>query len=102
MERDRLGRRRQPNQERGLRPLHPPLPREWISKAIRVAMPREDWSRFEAMVQRTDIDESTLARANGIVLSRMIHATTTPPGPGPLDWMDWERMKTLRLLRSAV
>ena len=38
MERDRLGRRRGPEQERGLRPLHPPLPEAWVSKALRVAM----------------------------------------------------------------
>ena len=40
MERDRLGRRRSPEQERGLRPLHPLLPEEWVSKALRVAMSR--------------------------------------------------------------
>ena len=52
MERDRLGRRRSPSQERGLRPLHPLLPEEWISKAIRVAMSESDWARFTALVDR--------------------------------------------------
>ena len=39
MERDRMGRRRSPEQERGLRPLHPPLPELWTSKALRVSDP---------------------------------------------------------------
>ena len=29
-------------------------------------------------------------------------AAQASPAPGPLDWMDWERQKTLRLLRSAI
>ena len=45
----------------------------------------------------------TLARANGLVISRLLDtAARAQPAPGPLDWMDWERQKTLRLLRSAV
>ena len=51
MDRDRRGRRRQPDQERGLRPLHPLLPGQWTSKALRVAMSAEDWARFEALVR---------------------------------------------------
>ncbi len=52
MERDRLGRRRRPEQERGLRPLHPLLPEEWASKALRVAMSESDWAELEALVTR--------------------------------------------------
>jgi hypothetical protein len=103
MERDRRGRRRQPNQERGLRPLHPPLPRQWTSKALRVAMSREDWTRFEALVRGVVPHAPTLPQAHGIVISALIDASSTRrPAPGPLDWMDWERQKTLRLLRSAI
>jgi hypothetical protein len=104
MERDRRGRRRQPNQERGLRPLHPLLPRQWTSKALRIAMSQEDWSRFEAMVRSVAPQAPTQARAHGIVISCLIDQAAPPPrpGPGPLDWMDWERQKTLRLLRSAM
>ena len=103
MERDRRGRRRRPDQERGLRPLHPPLPRQWTSKVLRVAMSRDDWEKFEAIVGALAPREPTLARANGLALSRLIETATNPrPNPGPLDWMDWERQKTLRLLRSAV
>ena len=103
MERDRRGRRRQPDQERGLRPIHPRLPGQWTSKAIRVAMSEDDWSRFEVLVHSVASHAPTQARAHGIVLSRLIDRTAPPcPAPSPLDWMDWERQKTLRLLRSAV
>jgi hypothetical protein len=99
MERDRLGRKRSPEQERGLRPLHPPLPEEWISKVLRVAMSESDWARLEALVARHAATASTQARAHGLVLSHLLHAVPLPePEPGPLDWMDWERRKTLRLL----
>ncbi len=99
MERDRLGRRRRPDQERGLRPLHPPLPEEWISRALRLAMSESDWARFEALVRDLGRGEQTQARAYGTTLSRLIHSVPAPqPEPGPLDWMDWERRKTLRLL----
>jgi hypothetical protein len=99
-DRDRLGRRRQPLQERGLRPLHPPLPEEWVSRALRVAMPEADWQRFEAAVGRLGTGATTQARAYGMTLSRLVQAEAPPP-PGPLDWMDWERRKALRLLRPG-
>jgi hypothetical protein len=104
VEKDRLGRRRRPNQERGLRPLHPPLPRQWSSKVLRVAMSREDWAQFDDLVQSIAPEAPTQARANGIAISRLIEkaAEHPRPVPGPLDWMDWERQKTLRLLRSAI
>jgi len=99
MERDRLGRRRSPEQERGLRPLHPPLPEEWISKALRVAMSESDWERFSALVDRFSSLAPTQARAQGLVISSLLNAASAPqPDPGPLDWMDWERRKALRLL----
>jgi hypothetical protein len=101
MQRDRLGRRRSPLQERGLRPLHPPLPEEWISKALRVAMSETDWARFDSLVTRYRAMASTQARAHGMALSGLLHGAGPPePEPGPLDWMDWERRKTLRLLVS--
>jgi hypothetical protein len=99
MERDRLGRRRSPLQERGLRPLHPPLPEEWISKALRVAMSESDWTHFASLVARYSTAAPTQARAHGMVLSVLLHSDPRPePEPGPLDWMDWERRKALRLL----
>jgi len=109
MQRDRRGRRRQPNQERGLRPLHPLLPSQWSSRVLRVAMSQEDWAHFEALLSGVAPHASTQARAHGIVLSCLLErapapALTSPPrpAPGPLDWMDWERQKTLRLLRLAM
>ena len=99
MERDRLGRRRSPLQERGLRPLHPPLPEEWISKVLRVAMPESDWIHFESLVARHAAITPTQARAHGRAISELLHTGRRPePEPGPLDWMDWERRKAIRLL----
>ena len=69
MERDRLGRRRSPEQERGLRPLHPPLPEEWTSKALRVTMSEADWSRFESLARSLAPAAPTQARAYGLALS---------------------------------
>ncbi len=80
------------------------MPGQWTSKALRVAMSREDWDRFEALVRAASAQAPTRARAHGIVISRLIE--NAPPGPrpapGPLDWMDWERQKTLRLLCPAI
>jgi hypothetical protein len=99
MERDRLGRRRSPKQERGLRPLYPLLPEEWVSKALRVAMSESDWSEFERLVALCASRAPTQARAYGIALASLLQARPRPePVAGPLDWMDWERRKTLRLL----
>jgi hypothetical protein len=83
------------------------LPERWVSKALRVAMSQDDWERFDDLVRDAGREPgaSTLARANGLALSRLMdEAEAARPAPGPLDWMDWERQKTLRLLRvrSAV
>ena len=99
MERDRIGRRRRPDQERGLRPLHPPLPDEWISKALRLAMSDDDWMRFEALVRTLAPHAPSQARAYGQAVSALVRSAAPSPEPsGALDWMDWERRKTLRLL----
>jgi hypothetical protein len=100
MDRDRRGRRRRPEQERGLRPLHPLLPPEWMSRALRVAMSADDWARFEALVNEAAMRTPTQARAYGEAISRLIRERPRPV-PGPFDWMDWERQKALRLLRPA-
>ena len=102
MERDRMGRRRTPEQERGLRPLHPLLPELWTSKALRVTMSEADWSLFESLVRSLAPAAPTHARAYGLALSTLMHSATLPPvEPGPLDWMDWERRKIMRLLLSG-
>jgi hypothetical protein len=75
------------------------LPEEWVSRVLRVAMSEADWAHFEALVARCVPMAPTLARAHGLVMSRLLQPVTRPdPEPGPLDWMDWERRKTLRLL----
>ena len=67
-------------------------------------MSEEDWARFEDLVRRATAQThpETQARAYGLVLSRLLDAAQSRTDPGPLDWLDWERQKTLRLLRSAV
>jgi hypothetical protein len=85
MERDRLGRRRHPEQERGLRPLHPLLPEEWVSKALRVAMSESDWAELESLVARCSGPAPTQARAYGMVLSSLLNRLVPPePEPGKL------------------
>jgi hypothetical protein len=102
MQRDRMGRRRQPEQERGLRPLHPLLPEQWTSKAVRVTMSEADWARFESLARSLAGSAPTHARAYGLTISALMHSANLPrPEPGPHDWMDWERCKTLRLLLSG-
>ena len=99
MERDRKGRRRQPDQERGLRPLHPVLPEQWTSKPLRVAMSESDWARLEAKVREVAPHEAHTGPSRGHTSSHLMNQSPEPaPEPGPLDWLDWERRKTLRLL----
>src|SRR3954463_3245167 len=90
VEHDSLGRRRLPDQARGLRPLHPLLPCRWLSKVIRVAMSQEDWAQFGALVRRASSQSPTQARAHGVVISGLIEeaaVSRSRPDPGPLDWM---------------
>ncbi len=80
--------------------MHPLLPPAWMSRALRVAMSAEDWERFDALVLEASAVASTQPRATGTAISRLIH-DRAGSAPGPTDWMDWERQKTLRLLRKA-
>jgi alpha-galactosidase len=63
-------------------------------------MSAEDWLRFEALVVEASTGTPILARAYGEAISRLMNAQHSPV-PGPTHWMDWERRKTLRLLRAA-
>jgi hypothetical protein len=79
------------------------LPECWTSRAVRLAMSEADWARFEALVERLAASAPTQARANGMTISHLMReAGGRRPEPGPLDWMEWERRKTLRLLKFAV
>lgn len=82
--------------------MHPTLPDRWESRALRVAMSEEDWTRLESLVRRVEADQPTRARALGAALSHLIRSedNATPPESGRLDWLDWERRKTLHALRS--
>jgi hypothetical protein len=83
-----------------LRPLFPPLPEAWQSRALRVTMSADDWARFDSLARALAAAAPTRARAYGLAISALMHSLKTPrPEPGPLDWMDWERRKILRLLR---
>ena len=62
MERDRRGRRRQPDQERGLRPLHPLLPRQWTSKARWGAEEKLPSDFFERLQNALGCDAVLFAR----------------------------------------
>ncbi|MEW4567776.1 hypothetical protein AB1L88_07905 [Tautonia sp. JC769] len=100
MQRDRRGRLRRPEQTRGLQPMHPALPDRWESRALRVAMSEDDWHRLESLIRRIASDEPTQARALGATLAYLMnHEAAAPAEPGPLDWLDWERRKTLQTLR---
>jgi hypothetical protein len=96
---DRRGRRRQPGQERGLRPLYPELPPSWLSRVIRVAMPAERWTVLDHLVAAVRPDAGTGARAAGQVLMHLMDgAGHAAPRAA---WLDFERDKGLRLLRAS-
>jgi hypothetical protein len=71
-----------------------------MSRALRVAMSNDDWARFDALVIEASGRTPTQARAHGEVIACLIHECPRT-NPGPSHWMDWERQKTIRLLRPA-
>jgi len=95
--RDSRGRRRTAGQERGLRPLFPELPGEWISRAIRIAMPARSWAELDARVSAVRPGTVTGARAAGEVLIALMSAEARL-GRSAGDWLDFEREKAWRLL----
>ena len=97
MKTDSRGRVRREGQERGLRPLYPRLPGEWVSRAVRIAMPAVRWAQFDALVARASDGTETAARVNGRVLAALMDVQS---GRGP-HWLDWEREKAQRLLAAA-
>jgi hypothetical protein len=92
---DTLGRPRAEGQERGLRPLHPLLPENWISRAVRISMSDARWQQFDALIGK--VKDFTGARAAGQVLSQFIdaHAKAAPT----VHWLDWEHEKAKRVLK---
>lgn len=99
MLRDRLGRSRQPGQTRGLRPLHPRLPARWTSRVVRLAMSEADWAQFDSLMQQYRRDGEPLAHSYGRAVAALVHLRQPPASQdSPLDWLDWERLKSQRLL----
>ncbi len=94
-QRDALGRRRAPGQNRGLRPLYPPLPRGTESRSVRVAMAREAWAlvdRYLAGRRRT-----TGPRALGELLERAVRQHEHER-ERVADWQEWQIRKEQLLL----
>ena len=96
---DAMGRRRTRDQERGLRPLYPQLPENWMSRAMRVSMPASGWRLFDALVAQATADTQTGARAVGQTLMSLMtsRAMTTPE----VHWLDFEGQKAARLLGAV-
>jgi hypothetical protein len=93
--RDRRGRIRQPDQERGLRPLYPALDEGWESRALRVAMPIGLWRLFDRLVDF--FPSSTQARSFGEAIAYLLRREQGSPG----QWLDWEQEKQRRLIQRT-
>src|SRR5262249_61738778 len=73
---DASGRLRRDGQERGLRPLYPRLPGEWVSRAVRIAMPVFAWEQFDALVASAAAGAETGARATGQAVMGLVGGDT--------------------------
>jgi hypothetical protein len=73
---DRLGRRRPPEQNRGLRPLFPKLQGGVESRVLRIAMSAPTWNRIEGLLAENASE--TRPRAAGALIERLLaHFDTT-------------------------
>src|SRR5262245_17278905 len=93
LRRDRRGRIRQPDQERGLRPLFPILDDGWESRALRVAMPARLWRLFDRLAEF--FPAATLARSHGAAIAYLLRREQFER----MDWLDWEHEKQRRLIQ---
>jgi hypothetical protein len=117
---DRLGRRRRPEQNRGLRPLYPKLQRDVESRVLRVAMTRAAWEKIEGLLAENASE--TRPRAAGALIERLLAHFDTTRAPwaiaihsrqsqSPLiqettqssnpDWQVWQIRKERALLPMA-
>jgi len=92
MSTDRLGRRRDPAQNRGLRPLHPLLEHGHRSRSIRIAMSERAWAALDRAVRFSRA--ATKPRAIGELLEQALGTS------GP-DWQEWQINKEKQLLNRA-
>lgn len=101
-QRDALGRRRHPAQDRGLRPLYPLLPESMESRSVRIAMSPEAWRRLEELLAASDAP--TTPRALGELLERALGSSREPelwaggPAASVADWQEWQIRKERGLL----
>ena len=93
MQRDSLGRRRDPGQNRGLRPLHPTLDAGHLSRSIRVAMSERAWAALDRAIRLSRA--STRPRAVGELLEGALGTSAAP------DWQEWQIRKEKQLLERA-
>jgi hypothetical protein len=102
--RDRIGRRRQASQNRGLRPLFPKLPASFESRAVRIAMTTPAWNLIDAlMAQRA---QETRPRALGEVIETLLAhfdtaAIQSDEPPADMDWQGWQIQKERALLPAS-
>ena len=111
--RDSIGRKRQPGQNRGLRPLFPRLPTTFESRAVRIAMTAPAWNRIDSLM--AERAQETRPRALGEVIETLLaHFETSPAEPWAVevsepriseaeefttaDWQDWQIRKERALL----
>ena len=105
--RDSIGRRRQPEQNRGLRPLFPKLPTTFESRAVRVAMTAPAWNRIDALM--AERRQATRPRALGEVIETLLAFYDAERGAQPkvepervesteADWQAWQMNKERALL----
>ena len=91
-QRDSLGRRRRPGQNRGLRSLQPLLPHGLRSRSIRVAMSERAWAALERAIRFSRA--TTRPRAIGELLEQALGTNTG-------DWQEWQINKEKQLLNRA-
>lgn len=91
--RDALGRRRTPTQNKGLRPLFPPLEADHHSRSVRIAMTRRAWIALERAIDQAKA--VTRPRAIGDILERALGTASTN------DWLQWQIRKEKQLLQRA-
>jgi len=111
--RDSMGRKRQPGQNQGLRPLFPKLPTSFESRAVRIAMTTPTWNRIDALL--AERSQETRPRALGEVIETLLaHFDTSLVEPWAVaihsqepeqltnaNWQAWQIQKERALLPAS-
>jgi len=113
---DRLGRRRRPEQNRGLRPLFPKLPGGLESRVLRVAMTERGWQKIDGLL--AEHASETRPRAAGALIERLLAHFDSTSRPWAIaihsrqsagiadqssnpDWQVWQIRKERALLPAT-